>query len=530
MPNTVIKTSGKIESVVDETIKISDEDDSAVFSSIASGLIRISDGLAPWWSRARDAQLRNMWRDGSYLSSLMFNASSKLTNIPIRVEAVNPNIVSHVAQAAAFTYQLSAASEFGAGLHLAMLKFNEDWLGQDNGGFLEVIGEGPKDGPIQGPVLAVRHIDAAQCTRTGDPTFPVMVSSLGKLYRLHRTRVVFSSQLSAPEANMHDVGYCAVSRSIAIAQDLTTMQNYKAEKMGSRPQNRLLVGDNITGQEIMTAIAAGDSIMTDLGLQHYAKVVAIGGQDVSIDSVDLNQFDPFNEATQVLYGMVALSLAWGMEVSEIFPVGAVSSKASEMVAVQRSRGKLPETYRRSVEGQMSYKLLPPHLRLIMEFRDDAADRERAITQDIEARLSERHLRSGATTVSVERQQMRRNNTITRDELWRMNLDDFLLEDGTPVAQLFYSEKYAELLPLPRGYLIVEDNQENRDEVLADIRANKQLAYIALNGSTAQRKMAMEALSALNWLAFLYEEEEDETVEEPLPVMLEDGGVKPEGKL
>lgn len=527
--DVVIKTSQKIEDAIDRTSQLS-ETEANPLQSFAWNLVKVSDGLAPWWSRQRDIELRTLWKDGGYLSSVMFSAVSKITNIPIRVEAVNPNIVSHVAQAEEFTYRLSNASEFGAGLYETMLKFNADWLGQDNGGFMEIIGDGPKNGPIVGPVLAVRHLDSGQCTRTGNSVHPVLVQEGGKMYSLHRTRVVFSSQLPSARADMNGVGYCAVSRSIAIANDLLAMLHYKAEKMGARPANRLLIGNNITGQEIMTAMAAADAIMTELGLEYYSKVVALGGQDVSVNSIDLNSFDPFDEKTQTLYDMYILALAFGLEPSEVFPMGATTSRASETVSIQRARGKLPETYRRSVEQQMSYKVLPPHLRLVMEFKDDVADRERAVTNDIRARTNERNLKSGATTKTVERQRLSIEGVITRNQLWQMNLENYLLIDGSPVASLYYNQKYEQLLVIPRSYLIIEDNLENAHDVLADITANEQLCYIVMNGSTAQKKMALEALAALRWLRQQYMDvsqtnsaQPEDAPEPQQPVNLEDGG-------
>jgi len=334
---------------------------------------------------------------------------------------------------------------------------------------------------------------------------------------------------------MYGVGYSSVSRSVLIAKDLVSMQIYKAEKMGSRPQNQLLVGKNITGSEIMTAVQAADTLMTELGTEYYSKVVAIGGQEVEIDVISLNKFDPFDEETQVTLGMYALAFAWGLEPADVFPVGT-TSRASEMVSVQRARGKLPETYRSSVVRQLEYKLLPPNLKLVMEFSDDAADRERAITEDIEARTSERNLKSGAMTVPAERSRMRRHGTITRGELKRMNLQDGLLEDGRPIAILFYNDEYNEYLTVDRGYLVVEDYADNPRDVIRAIQQNKNDVYKLMAQGGDAIRLGEDALGALEWLERQYKdvgEPEPEPEAEPQPdteVNLEDGGVNIEDKL
>lgn len=501
---------------------------SMTLPAIRNHLIKIGDLVPQWWSPSRDRALRDTWMDnGAFLSGIMFNAANKLANIPFRIVPRDPTIASHVDQAAQLEEQYGIASEFAAGIHATMLKFAQDWLGTDNGGFIEILGDGKRDTPLQGAPWAIRHLDSLDCIRTGDPIWPVKVMEPQRGPELiHWTRIFFSSQLPSPIKEAYGVGYCSVSRSIMIAHDLSSMLKYKAEKMGSRPKSKMLVGKNIDGEEIMQAFAVADAIMNELGLENFAKLVAIGGPDIEVAAVDLNTFDPFDEKTQTTLGLYALAFAWGLEPSEVMPVS--SSQGNEEVAMQRSRGKLPQVYVSTVEQQLGFRLLPAHLKLMLDFPDDARDKEVALIEDIHARNSQRMVASGATTPNIERRRMLERNAISRHMFMEMQLESFMLEDGTPVGSLFFDERYANLLLVPREFLVVRDIW--REEAVASFQANALAVMSAMNtSSTAQKRRAREALAALRWAESLYKEQPPEQREPVAPIgatertPLEDGG-------
>lgn len=123
-----------------------------------------SNGLiAPWWSMQRDIELRTFWRDCDYLAGAIYAMVARIITLPFRVLPYDPTIELHVKQAEEFTNQLVASTEWYRGWNVGMAKFLIDHLTQDNGGFLEVIGEGAPDGPIMGRFLGVVHRDSAKC-------------------------------------------------------------------------------------------------------------------------------------------------------------------------------------------------------------------------------------------------------------------------------------------------------------------------------------------------------------------------------
>lgn len=465
-------------------------------------------GLPPWWSRGRDSVLRDFWKDGQQGGAIMSLAQTKLSAIPLRVSARDTTITAHVSQARLLEVGIASKSEFGLGLYQAMLKFSEDYLGQDNGAFMEVMGRGDPSGAIEGMPVAVRHLDSAKCTRTGNPEYPVVyIGEDGEKYKLHFSRVIYMSQMPSAKRSMNGVGYSSVSRSIRILQNLHHVVNYKDEKMGARAASQILIGTGITGREIVKAIAASEAIMDNLQLKNFARTIALGseGGEVDLKRVDLNKFDPFDEKTTLTFAGYTLAMAWGLEFSEIMPVN--STRVGDNISLQRARAKLPNAFTAAFEQQANIKLVPPYLKISLDYQDDQADQQHAIIEDITSRNFARQMESGVTTPGVVQQLLWERGYIKREHLWRMQLGRHELSGGVPVSSLFFNPRYEQMLLVPREFLLTTAFDYNN--VKMTIEANEMAIYRIL-GSTKNSQatsMAIESLSALDWLRKKYENEE-----------------------
>lgn len=479
------------------------------------------DLVPPYWSTGRDKALRNFWKQtgSGHLSSAMYNAQAKLLGIPFRVVARDPSIVSHVEQAEKIRQRLDLVSEFGAGFEKAMAKWYEDYLSQDNGAFMEVIGGGKHDGPIIGAPIAVRHLDASKCVRTGDPVFPVIYRdgdvNDGGDFKLHFSRVIFSSQMPSAIKELNGVGYCAVSRAIDVAQTLIDMNVYKREKLGSRPHSRLYVGQGISANDIMSAFRMADTAMDKHGYKRYSRNVAIGSEDnsdIDIKAIDLTSMDQFDESKSVPLAMSAIALAFGMNVNEIWP-SAGSSSGSKQAGI-KVRGKLPDQVTSALEHEFNFKFLPPHLELIFDFEDDDEDQQRAVIRDIRARSRERNMMGGVTVSQTERRIMLKDGDIDRSEFVEMERYDGRLEDGSPVESLFYSPDpfYTGAggvlnLGIANPFVVGENDY---DMVMVAIGEANQRCYaaIGLNSGNTVTTKAKYGLSALEKLNKLYNPVDD----------------------
>lgn len=480
-------------------------------------LLAGASGLAPtWWSFNRDVFLRNFWKRSSHLSMMVYTGQNMLVNTPMRVVAKDPSIVSHAEQAELLTYLLMHVSEFGESLLVAKTRYVEDYLTQDNGGFMEVIGAGDPTDAIEGLPHSVRHLDARYCWRTGNPRYPVVYhdpNDGGKAYKLHRTRVIYMSQMTSSDVERNGVGFCAVSRSLQFAQHLYDIMVYKQEKLGSRPTSQILVGSGFKGSHIMQAVLAANQAMNNQSLSRYSRVVGIGSDDVNakLDTVSLNNFDPFDEETSVTFAMYGMAAAFGIPIQEVWPTaGGRSSRGGDMQE-SRQRGKLPAEFHHELDQQLSQKYLPPYLKMVSDWSDDYQDEREAINEDIRARNRERDLQTETITIRTAREQMIDKGDLSRDQFREMELREGRLENGQPVSVLFYKKEqpYTKFLDLGVNYptsLRVND----KDEMLDAISEAQGAVLEELAGITSNRgrRKFEECLAALDWLYeeyFTYEE-------------------------
>jgi len=517
-------TRNMVISTIEEDIK--DEDQVAGGSMAAnfpaySYVIKTGDLVPPWWSRTRDIELHRLIKQNNHLSGIAYAATTKLKNIPVYFVPKNPTISAHVTYAENFTEIVRLSSEFGKGLRKALEKFIYDFLIFDNGGFLEVLGDGPKDGPIIGAPHGVAHRDSLRCTRTGDFLFPVIYEAHGKQtgrYKLHFTRVIEMSQQTSGIASMNGVGFSAASRSFEIGQVLADQLQYKLEKMGTRPSSKLVVAKGIETQKALKSFLMAEELMNNLGLRRFAKTVVIGGPpDIDVGSVDLNNFEPFDEETGTLMAIYALAYTWGLDIRDVWPVQG--AKSSDQVANMKARGRLPADYTSDLKDQFDLKLCPQFLEARFDFQDDEEDQLKALNQDIRSRRVSRVAETGSVDSEGQRRMMLESGDMGREEFIRQQLASGKLEDGVSIAILFYlDDKVIKPLVQLDGItdpLIYEDN--NKEDAIREIHVQLAECYkfIASTASEPQVRKARMAVAALEWLAEQYED-----IPEEVPIALQ----------
>jgi hypothetical protein len=494
-----------VQSALDNTaIEQPDVDSGGI--GVIGWLAKAGEMAPPWWSPSRDQFLSNYWKGANHLSIALYNAQSKLAAIPFQIEARDHSVMAHVQRAEEVTMMLSL-SEFGAGISVSFERFFEDVLTQDNGGFLEIIADEPegtpKDGPLRGPAFNIRHLDAQRCVRTNSPTYPVTVYDNGKSYKLHWTRVISYAQMHSSRRGLNGVGYCALSRAVDIAQTAVDVVRYKQERLGSRPLNQLILGKGIRAQSIMKAIRMAENQMDSRGLNRYSRTIAIGSEsaDVDLQTISLNHLDPFNEKDTITLAMFAIAGAFGIDVTEIWPVAGAGGGGTDAARMQnmRARGKLPAQITDFLATQFNLKFLPPYLKMKFDFRDDEEDQQRAIIADIRGRRRERDIGSGTLSVRGARVIMMRDGDIDRPLFEELELASGRLEDGTPISALFFNPEYAVWLNLGLGNPL---DFENLDIDAARIAAANARAgiYAATQGTRARTLVIMlrRATAALDW--------------------------------
>jgi hypothetical protein len=473
--------------------------------------------IAPWWSPRRDIELRNFWKKSDHLGGAIYNMVAKMTAIPFKIVPRDQSDKANVREAEDETMRLMEAAEFGEGWPAFYSKFVEDLLSTDNGAFAEVIGAGRPDGPIIGKPVTIAHLDSLRCQRSGNPEFPVIYSDMdGRMYKLHFSRVIYTSQMTSPIAEMYGVGWCGVSRATNIAQTLIDILAYKQEKLGSRPHRAIMVTKGgLDPLDVKEAFRIAQMDMNAQGLSRYSKIAVVGNQaipEAGLDMLDLASLpDGFDEESSIIFGMATIALALGVDARELFPaIGGGATRADALIQHIKQRGKGPGQIIQTTESQLNQKVLSSRLKMEFDFQDDAEDMQVAEIRHIRSQKRQRDLLTKSVTIRVAREQMLEAKEITRKQFEVMELEDGRLEDGTSVLALFFSQdkNISGFLQMNEVDNPLDMNDNDPEYILDEIsrltaEANKTL----VNSSSDKEKWsATLALGALNKLKEEYEAE------------------------
>jgi hypothetical protein len=529
-------TNPVIDQVTQNTIQSAARSDQMFGGSSNLFLVMAHGGsiVSPWWSPTRDHQLRAFWKKSDHLAGAVYTMTSKMTAIPNKIVARDTSIRAHVEQADYLTDVLQSASGIGGeGWIRTYGKFVEDLVTVDNGAFMEIIGLGDPLGPILGQAISVAHLDSTRCTRTGNAIYPVVYQDIdGKIYRLHRSRVMYAAQQPSPIAEMYGVGVSSVSRCINVSQTLIDILMYKQEKLGSRPQRQLIITQGgLDPVDIQNAFFVAESEMDNIGLRRYSKMVIGGSSSMpegDLKVIDLSSMpDGFDEETSITLGIATIALAFGIDARELFPsLSSGSTKADALLQHLKQRGKGPGQILQDTEQLFNYKFLPAHLRFVFDFQDDAQDRQIAEIREIRANRRVQDLTTNALTKRALREQMYEDGDISNQQFERLELDDGRMPDGIPVTSLFYKKDGEFSRYLDLGVADPLNVQKNDPEKMIKKIAERRfeaMTDIANATTLATKNQMSRVLSALDQAEMRYRNPEifakwDETPElpEPLP--------------
>jgi hypothetical protein len=490
MSNEIQVVQNALDNTIQSDVKL--PPDQAAGFNFFTMLARSGDMIAPWWSSTRDIQLRRLWKTSDHLSGAMYTTIAKISTIPMRIVPKDMSIKSHVKLAEDYTNIIHVTAQYGEGWAKFYQMILEDLFGQDNGFFAEIIGEGPKDGPITGMPISISHLDASRSWRTRNPMFPVIYNDIGgSSYKLHYSRVMYSSQMPSADARMNGVGFCACSRAINSAQNLIDIGIYKQEKMGSRPQRELFITQGgLDPEDLAMAINTANEVMDMQGLTRFAKSIAVGDRNIpmaDVKSIPLSGLpDGFNEKESTILGMAVLSMAFGIDARELFPgMESGATKADAIIQHIKQRGKSVGQTIELIERQFGHKYLPQFLKMVFDYQDEAQDRDNADISSVRGQARERDLKNRVTTPRIERQKMVEHGELSKAQFEELELGDGRLDDGTDVDILFHIPQYDEFLS---G--VTQDNFEDKiDEIME---------FIGTSRDAEKIRMARQSVAAIRY--------------------------------
>ena len=490
---------------------------------IFSYLVESGTTVPMWWSPRRDVELRKFWHSNDQVSGAFYAFVSRLTSVPIHVEAKDQSVKTHVEQAAEYTdllwYATASRSDMSTkGWVHSWGMFLQDLLTQDNGAFFIVEGPGRPDGPLTGRPTKLIHLDSQKVTRKGDSEYPIVYENFdGKLYKIHESRVVAMSSLPSTQQRMYGVGFSALSRCINYAQVLTDILIYKQEKLGSRPKERLIIGKKgLTSTDIAQAFMVADEKMNAMGLTRYSKTVVLApntrtsSAEIDLEVQDLVQAGQvFDEGQSLMLGMNTIALALGVPTRWLWPATATGATKAD-AQFQHLAGMVqgPGEIIRAVKLALESKFLPPHLLISVDYQDDEQDRQQAEIRSTRATQRKTDIDDGVVTVRVAREQALSSGDITQAQFDQMELDDGRLPSGDPVVALFNTKDtyMMELLDLGvKNPLDINMNDPIDMVIKLDDAAFVALGETQTAPSFQRKSKARQVLSALAVLKEQYDQ-------------------------
>lgn len=401
-----------------------------------------ADEAPMWWSPNRDMYLRDFYPTEPYLVGALYSVCSR--NAAYRISFSGPEAGVEDA------YRMLATANLFKGWLNFSLKVSLDWLSQDNFAFFEVIrparvstkdivgdaravknpatGEWAAigrngqlvdltgvdykitDSPLDVPI-GISHLDAGLCTRTGNPEEPVIYRDLdGVQHTLKWYQVVTLEDFPSCKEEKFDIGHCAVSRALRLAQTLRDMQTLKHEKVSGRFAGRIIL-TNVGHEVIQDAVDAAVDHADNRGLTRYMPPIVADTLDPNanpqVANIELASLpENFNEEEALRWYIAGLAIDLGVDYGFLAPLPGNKLGTSQQaeVAERQSRGKASRLYMEMLQEKFNYfGLLPRNVWMEFEEVDTTEEMERDTAAARRAKTRADRIQSQEITPEVARQ-------------------------------------------------------------------------------------------------------------------------------
>lgn len=541
MPEEIVRVRRSVPFKVDRTIESSSP---GIGFTMLNWLVSGEGEVPPHWSIGRDKWLRQFVYNNGPLKTAVNTFVNKVATIPFSIRANDRSIVRHVRSASALESSLrrnsgSMSSSALKGFKQAFKMFTKDYLTQDNGAFMLVLGGGRSDGPIVGAPSGLLHLDSALCVRTKDLEYPVKYHNLGyggdgKEYKIHYTRIIEMVNLPSSEVDLNGVGLCAVSCCIEAAQELWDIYRYSQEMFGSRPPNQILFAKKgATKKNLDDMIEAWHLKMQNEQRHRFGGTMVaaprMGNQELDLGIINLSKMpENYNRRDITTINKSEIAAAFGLDLRDLaYTLGAPSRTGDAEVQDRKGRGKGVGEFVETFSERFNEVFLNAEIHTCaFDYLDDEQDEQQATIRDLRSQARERDLRSGVTTIRIERELMLGSGEITREEFEQMELMDGRLPEGLDVLLLFQSQDADFASWLDIGVDDPTNIAANDAQVMADAIHAKYIEvseYVHGETNPLRRRKALQALAALDKLRSMYQVPEGQMLDEQTTLEATDAG-------
>jgi hypothetical protein len=352
-------------------------------SGVLSGWLQVtanSDEAPPYWSRQRDAWLRQfiVTPGNDLLAGTISTVVSKVASTGWYLEG--PERTANL-----YRKMLLEQSDFGGGWDILVSKVVADYLTQDAGGWVERIRAGE-----QGASVGLAALDNAQMWITGDPEYPANYATAFQAdadpdkrdwQRLHRSQVIHIVDMPSPAERQLGIGFCAVSRALTTARVLMDIARYEREKLSDLPPAGMLLLNNMNRQQWGDLQKSYDTRQSQRGNAVFRQVMVAFGLDPSVPlTAEVLSFsglpEAFDKMTTTEIAIYSFALAFRIDPREIWPVSsgglgtATETEIMHLKARAKGAGLLLTQIERSFNDGLT---LPASLVFKFDFQDSEED-------------------------------------------------------------------------------------------------------------------------------------------------------------
>jgi hypothetical protein len=279
-------------------------------------------------SKARDTWLREFALEEPHLASVLSTSISLDVNRTFTLTGGRNQVLRYGRRL--------GAVENGEGWRQLKSLSSRDFYSTDIGSITEIERDG-----IHGPMLSLYHVDSARCQLTGGNP-PLEYKSKGFKPQLWEQDWYYRlSSMPNPDEEYYNLGYCAISRCVKIAQIMIAVVTYDLEKLGHlSPRGLLLIeSEGMTPEMWEEATTQREQLhRQNTGNKYYDNLMVLVDRSIKAQLINIaglpDKFDPF---TFTDYMMKAYALAFNRDVRAFWAVNSGSFGGGTEAGLQYER-------------------------------------------------------------------------------------------------------------------------------------------------------------------------------------------------
>jgi hypothetical protein len=338
-----------------------------------------SDPLPTWGLRVRDLHLRQL----SYTlgNSLWQGAVAALIK---KVQATPWEVKGK--RNVEYYQDVLQYADMGNGWESFIGKLLWDFVHQDFGGVVEIVGGGKADRALTGKVIAVNVLDSLSCVATPVNEYPVVYwnEEDGSMHRMHTSRVWRWADLSTPYRRGYGNGFCALSRYAQEAFVDVFLNRHDYEMLSDLPPSGILALSGITEKQWTNIKRSYEADRQAVGASIWHKTLVLNSLDpekpVDAKTIPFSTVpEGFSQKEFIDLHVNKLALALGVDPQDIWPLTGqgLGTGTQSIILAQKGQGKMFGYILQMLTRFVNWTVLPPYLEFQFKHQDADGDKQKA---------------------------------------------------------------------------------------------------------------------------------------------------------